>query len=477
MGKAPLRLSAAPPAGANGTRAAGKAREGVRLRCRAAADCSVRLNQRVKRRGGGLGRRAAISRTGAQDEQRGEARGSQAAGKQVAHGECSPDQKVLGKSSRQGISAGWGERYADTPRGARAINRRNVSNGAAFQDRKVAPPKPPERESMKHRTCGRSDSSCGRRGERRAWRRVCLAGFVALFLAVACARETPESVVRYFVAASVAGDHIKQVALLTELEREWATHDVLSRWYPLPDIANFELDSVGIAPRQPYARPDTVMWLAWGSEPNWSLAPPAPTTPGGAPSLIPKEPVELLPAEVADLPRVTTAYEVWLTRQGTGSWRVTVQAERLAPLFQATDSLHKCGWGKDPRPCRATATRALSLASTLRIVSPSDFGRSAQRILDVAGMVDSMSVERTRTWTYNFSGAREFEWVVHNRSSRPASGARIRIVDADGIEVTRTANTSDIPARGRVFGRASAPKDRYTPPFKYEVVSVYQYDF
>jgi hypothetical protein len=215
---------------------------------------------------------------------------------------------------------------------------------------------------------------------------------IVLFTSAACG-TSPEATLETFYEAAQAGDYQRQATLLTSTEANWGPY-VLSGQFPDETAAYFQVDSIRRAKNQPLG--DTILWEVWGTEPNWSRAPIQPSPPilYVAPARIPKLPNELSAAEISALPRITSNRYAWLTKY-RGHWRITVQAEQMGPLMMANDSLDRCGWGDDPRPCRLTASRVPSLARRLRIYDTLRVTSAASNIRTRIGLLDSLTIERT----------------------------------------------------------------------------------
>jgi hypothetical protein len=234
--------------------------------------------------------------------------------------------------------------------------------------------------------------------------------------------------------------------------------------YPRSHIRHFRLDSVVRGPSAAGSGRDTILLLAWGKEPDWSVANVGVESAGEEY----RAPDEIPPHEVASLPRVTTDWPVWLVREGR-RWHVTVEGELTGPLYLVADSIRqRCGWGEDARPCREQAGRLASGARRLRLAPwKGSLQRQAESVVQLAAALDSVTLERTREDIHG--DAISFHWVVHNRGSRPLAYVNVRITDADGVPVTAKAFTGTVPPGGKESG-IHYEQGRIPPgPFRYEI--------
>lgn len=284
-----------------------------------------------------------------------------------------------------------------------------------------------------------------------------------------CNGPDPEITIQNFVKAANAGDMVQQVSLMPEKERSSYGSYVLDIWYPDAEMAHFHLDSIVQAPKQEFGT-DTVLYLAWGSEPNWDRAPQESSSLGsGYSSLV--TPDELTSEQIAALPRITSQLHFWLVRENE-SWRITAESDKLGPLYIALDSIReRCGYSEDPRPCVSTSKRILPAIATLRIFPKENLEPTPRSIIESAAILDSLSIEDTDfRRMYNGRGG-FFEWYVRNTSTRPIRHVGIRIVDANGSVVSDDAYALNVPANGRASGLEMVHVN-YKPPYRYELRTV-----
>jgi hypothetical protein len=298
--------------------------------------------------------------------------------------------------------------------------------------------------------------------------------FLGAFLTTtACTGTDPEAAIRAFVTAANSGDVVKQVSLMPTRERETYGGYVIDIWYPDAELAHFHLDSVVQAPEQRLGR-DTVLYHAWGTEPNWARAPREDQRPGSFSSGVAPPrltPEELSPAQVSALPRVTARRDFWLVREGR-EWKITAESDKLGPLYIALDSIHdRCGYSEDPRPCLSTARRIMPAAATLRIFPRENIQFTPREIIESAVFLDSLRIEETGSESMYGRRGTIFEWYVHNLSSKPVRTVGIRIVDSTGAVVSDDAFTLSVPAGGRKRG-LEIVYNNFKPPYRYELESV-----
>jgi hypothetical protein len=289
----------------------------------------------------------------------------------------------------------------------------------------------------------------------------------------ACSKSDPKQVIRSFVIAANSGDAVRQTALLSSREQNGYGQYVLGIWYPDAELAHFKLDSIAPAAEQPLGR-DTLLWYAWGTEPNWTRAPreePSPTLSGTGIAPPQLEPDELTEAQIGALPRITARRDFWLVKEGS-AWKITAEADKLGPLYIALDSLHaRCGYDEDPRLCVQLAHRILPAAASLRIFPRENIEYAPRRIIHSAALLDSLRIENTSFRRMYMGSGGFFAWYIRNLSSQPIGHVGIRIIDATGAVVSDDAFTLDVPAGGRARG-LTIVHENHSPPYRYELRSI-----